>query len=287
MQPLLTTIANRPYVLAIVIVFWVLAPREIGWRRAAVWFVTGTLLGWLAEYASTRSGFPFGGYTYHPERFPGELWIGGVPPFASVSFAALTYLGYSSAVTLLAPLRRRGGDVVSFPTPARRRSAGVLVLAAIVPTWLDTVVDPVTHLGRYWMLGDLYHYDPPGLHFDVPLVNYAGWILTCFSIVLVNQIADRAMPPAPPGRARLPMRPLWGLGSIVGNMLFMLAVTVQLMRSPEVPDSVPLRGILVSGLGLTGAFVAFATIMVRRGFARPLPNRAPDEADMNWERGVA
>jgi uncharacterized membrane protein len=287
MQPLLTTIANRPYVLAIVIVFWVLAPREIGWRRAAVWFVTGTLLGWLAEYASTQTGFPFGGYTYHPERFPGELWIGGVPPFASVSFAALTYLGYSSAVTLLVPLRRHGGDVVSFPTPALRRSAGVLVLAAIVPTWLDTVVDPVTHLGRYWMLGDLYHYEPPGLHFDVPLVNYAGWILTCFSIVLVNQLADRVLPPPPGERARLPMQPFWGLGSIVGNMIFMLVVTLRLMRSPELPDSVPLNGILVSGLGLTAAFVAFAATMVRRGFARPLPNRTPSDADIDGERGAA
>ena len=82
MDALLATIANRPYVMAIVAVFWVLAPLEIGWRRAAVWFVSGTLLGWLAEYSSTRIGFPFGHYDYHDHLFPNELWVGGVPPFS-------------------------------------------------------------------------------------------------------------------------------------------------------------------------------------------------------------
>ena len=273
MQPLLTTIANRPYVMAIVVVFWVLAPIEIGWRRALVWFVSGTLLGWLSEFSSTHTGIPFGHYAYHPDRFPGELWIGGVPPFASVSFAALTYLGYSSAITLLAPLRREDGKVVALVTPALEQSARVLALAAVIPTWLDTVVDPVTHLGRYWMLGDLYHYEPPGVHFDVPLVNYVGWLVTCLLIVWANQwVAPRLGFPRRGSAAdlRLPMQPFWSLGSIVGNMIFMLVVTLYLMASPAVPPGTPLAGILASGAALTAAFVLFAALMIRRGFSRPL-----------------
>ena len=197
MQPLLETIAHRPYVLAIVIVFWMLAPIEIGWRRALAWFVSGTSLGWLAEFSSTRTGFPFGHYAYHGNLFPHEPWIGGVPPFASVSFAALTYFGYSSAITLLAPLRRRGADVVAYVGRRLRRSRAALLLGALIPTWLDMTMDPVTHLGRYWMLGDLYHYEDPGLHFHVPLSNYLGWLVTCLAIIAVNQLADRVPARAP------------------------------------------------------------------------------------------
>jgi putative membrane protein len=270
MDALVATIVNRPYVIAVVITFWVLAPAQLGWRRAGVWFVTGTFLGWLMEFSSTRTYFPFGGYLYHPDRFPDELWIGGVPPFASVSFAALTFFGYSAAVTLLGPLRRVDGDVVSLATERFRQSMPVAVLAAILPTWLDTIVDPVTHLGRYWMLGDLYHYDPTGMHFDVPLVNYAGWLFTCFLITRVNQLAWRSLPPQP-APYRLPMLPFWSVGALIGNMLFMLVVTVGLMRNPAVPPETPLQGILVSGVVLTAGFVAFAAVMVRRAFARAVP----------------
>jgi putative membrane protein len=261
--------------MAIVVVFWILAPCEVGWRRAAFWFVSGSVLGWLAEFVSTRTGFPFGHYAYHGHLFPNELWVGGVPPFASVSFAALTYLGYSSAITLLAPLRRIDGTVRAQVTPSLRRSPAVLFLAALIPTWLDTIVDPVTHLGRYWMLGDIYHYEFPGLHFDVPLSNYLGWLFTCAVIVAVNQRADPWLTPATetaaPPPNRLPLQPFWSLGTVVGNMIFMLVVTVQLMGTPGVPAETPLRALLASGALLTAAFVAFAARMVRHGFVRALP----------------
>jgi putative membrane protein len=274
MEGLINIFAARPYVLAIVVVFWVVAPCEIGWRRAGVWFLSGTVLGWLSEFSSTHTGFPFGDYAYHGHLFPDELWIGGVPPFASVSFASLTYFGYSCALTWLAPLRRSGGDVVRHATPALRRSGGVLLLAALIPTWLDTVVDPVTHLGRYWMLGDIYHYEHPGWHFDVPFVNYLGWVFTCGVIVAVNQWADRRLAPAavpPLAPNRLPMQPFWSVGTLAGNMGFMLVVTVQLLRTPAVPAETPLLAMLASGTLLTAAFVAVSARMIRRGFARPLP----------------
>jgi putative membrane protein len=256
------------------IVFWIVAPCEIGWRRAAFWFASGTILGWLSEFSSTRTGFPFGDYAYHGHLFPDELWIGGVPPFASVSFASLTYFGYSIAITLLAPLRRTAGGLAVYVTPSLRRSLGVLALGALVPTWLDTVIDPVTHLGRYWTLGDIYHYVDPGWHFDVPFVNYLGWVVTCGVIVGVNQVADRWLAPAVepvPLPNRLPLQPVWCIGTVVGNMLGMLLVTVQLMNTPAVPPETPLGAMLLSGVLLTGAFVCFCVAMIRRGLARPTP----------------
>jgi putative membrane protein len=214
------------------------------------------LLGWLMEFSSTRTGFPFGAYTYHESLFPDELWIGGVPVFASLSFAFLTYFGYSLASTLLSRLERRGGDVRRVDDPRVATSLQVLALAAVITTWADTVIDPVTHLGRYWFLGDLYSYDGGGIHFDVPLSNYGGWLFTCLLVVFVNQRADAWLGDRgiPAKGFHLPARPFWALGSILGDFGFMLGVTVYLMTASGVPATVPVGGILASGLVLSAVF---------------------------------
>ena len=66
------------------------------------------------------------------------------------------------------------------------------------------------------------------------------------------------------------MQPFWSLGTVVGDMVFMLVTTLQLMRNPAVPTDTPLRALFASGALLTSAFVLFAALMIRRGFTRPL-----------------
>ena len=107
----------------------------------------------------------------------------------------------------------------------------------------------------------------------MPLVNYLGWLFTCALIVVVNQTADRwlaAAGEATPVRNRLPFQPFWSPGAIAGNMLSMLVVTVQLMRTPAVPAETPLGAMLASGTLLTAAFVVLCAVMIRRGFRRPV-----------------
>jgi putative membrane protein len=271
MSELLAMLSERPYVVAFLVTFLVIATAERGWLRTLAWLVTGTFLGWLMEFSSIRIGFPFGSYSYNEASFPDEAWIGGVPLFASLSFAFLTYFGYSVACTLLSPLARQAGDLRRAAEPAIDNSLRVLVLAAIVTTWVDTVIDPVTHLGEHWFLGDLYAYEGNGVHFEVPLSNYAGWLFTSAAIVFVNQRFDGLLRLAGrrPGGFPLPYRPLWALGAYLGNFAFMLGVTAYLMASGDVPSSVPLGGILASGIVLSGAFVAFAAVMLGRGLSRP------------------
>src|SRR3990172_3090187 len=80
--------------------------------------------------------------------------------------------------------------VIARPDRRADGSIAVLALAALVTTWPDTVTDPVAHLGKYWFLGDLYKYHARGVHFDVPLTNYGGWIFASLVIVFVNQRFD-------------------------------------------------------------------------------------------------
>jgi len=267
MDALTAMLADRPYVVAFLVTFLVIAWAERGWQRTAFWLVSGTFIGWLMEFSSVRNGFPFGDYTYHEENFPDELFIGGVPLFASLSFAFLSYFGYSMACTLLSRLERRGFDIQRRVDRRVDGSLPVLLLAALLTTWVDTVVDPVAHLGRYWFLGDLYNYRTAGQHFDVPLSNYGGWLLTSLCIVFINQRFDGLLRAVPARGFHLPAKPLWAVGTVLGNFCFMLGVSVYLVSSDGVPASEHVGAILASGLALSSLFAVFAALMIARGLA--------------------
>jgi putative membrane protein len=264
MSGIVAMFTQRPYVVAFFAAFALLAWSERGASRAVLWLLTGTAIGWLSEFCSVNTGFPFGGYVYHKEQFVSELWIGPVPLFASISFAFMSYFAFSAACRLL-----RHGKASSRPG-----MASTVLLSALIGTWMDTVIDPLTLVGQYWFLGDLYHYDPPGAHFGVPFVNYFGWMVTIGSIVAVNLLLDRWQErrglPLAQGPA-LPFQPLWGPGCCIGVFVFMLLINVWLLLSGTTPDNVPIGSILVSGLLSFSAFLVLAAIMLRR---RELPTAA-------------
>ena len=271
MESTLAMFSDRPYVIAFMASFLLISGAERGWRRTVCWLVSGTFIGWLVEFSSIRNGFPFGFYTYHHENFPRELWIGGIPFFASLSFSFLTYFGFSVATTFLSPLRRQGFGLERIDDLRVATSVRVLLLAAAITTWLDTVIDPISHLGKYWFLGDLYVYHADGIHFHVPLSNYGGWLFASVCIVFVNQRFDAWLSPREDGAPlgfKLPFKPLWTVGTCVGNFLFMLGITVYLMGSPDVPDSVPLVQMLISGIVLSSLFTLFSVVMIRRAMQR-------------------
>jgi putative membrane protein len=254
---------QRPYVVAFFVAFALLSWSERGARRTLLWLLTGTSLGWLSELCSVRTGFPFGHYVYHQENFPSELWIGPVPLFASLSFAFMSYFAFSAACRLLAPEGAAGRR----DDPSSRATVVTTLLAAIIAAWMDTVIDPLSLLGEYWFLGDLYHYNPPGPHFGVPFVNYAGWVLTVGAIVAVSHFLDgwqaRRGVPLQRGPA-LPFRALSGLSCCIGVFVFMLSINVHLLIGDAIPPTVPLVPILVSGLVSFTLFVAFVSVMLRR-----------------------
>jgi putative membrane protein len=284
MTYLVAMLVKRPYVIALVLTFVVVAAAERGWRRMAIWLVVGTSLGWLAEFCSTRTGFPFGFYEYFPASFTDELWVSNVPLFASLSFASISYLGWSWTYTLFARLRRGPNGIERLEDPRLGRSTVVALAAAVLVTWSDLVMDPITHLGEYWFLGKIYLYkagdfgwlaplyDPlrPTWHFDVPLTNYLGWILTFFTIVWVNQRiaavdATRGIIDRP--AFTLPNRTFWSFGYFVGNLFFMLAVNVYLLRHPAVPAEKHVGWVLVNTTVLTATFVVVNLAILRAKLA--------------------
>lgn len=268
MNALMALVELRPYVVALVVTFIIVATAERGFLRMLIWLVVGTFLGWLSEASSIRTSFPFGMYIYHADQFPAETWIAGVPLFASLSFAALTYFGHSLAYTLVSPLRKGEHGIERIENIYLLQSFKLMLLAAALTTWADVIMDPITHLGEYWWLGKIYHYDPEGFHFGVPLSNYLGWLFTCGLIVFVNQQIDRSLTksgfPQKPA-FNLPHRPLWSLGYNIGNFIFIITMNIILLRNPHVPAEEPVGWIMLHTLVLITIWLIFCIVMINRG----------------------
>lgn len=221
-QQLLFSLASRPYVTVLLLAFLALSWREQGGVRTWFWLVSGYLVAFAAEWASINHGIPFGWYVYHYEALAKDLLVFGVPFFDSVSFPCLGYISFSFAQFLLSPLQAEGFQVRRLAPPSLRNSTSALVLGAVLMVVVDVVVDPLALLGKYWFLGDIYHYPEAGWHFGVPLTNYLGWLAVALATLAVNQYADGRLPPHAPEPA---CNALWAPLLWAAIVLFHLGIT--------------------------------------------------------------
>lgn len=227
---ILNGVINRPYVFIFFTVFAVLGISHLGLYRWLLFTVVGTVVAFLCEASSIRNGFPFGLYTYHPEAFEGELSILGVPYWDCLSFSFLTYFSYTIALLLYGPIYKTKFDLQVLETKELRRAPRVLITAALFMAMIDTVIDPVSHQGAKWFLGDLYHYPTPGAHFDVPMANYLGWYFVGITTLVVYTICEMVfLDPADgseKGVRRLPFQGLLGSLVYLGVYGFMFVMSL-------------------------------------------------------------
>ncbi len=184
------TLVLRPYVFVFLAVYLFAAVRRLGWTRTAAFTAIAWTVAYAAEFSSTRNGFPFGMYVYVDATRDRELWLSNVPFFDSLSFSFLCYLGWTLALFLYSPLLVARDDFQVLDTPAIRASRPVLVTGAFFTMLIDLVIDPLTVHGDRWFLGRIYYYPAGGVHFGVPLSNYAGWYLVAFVTIALYQRVD-------------------------------------------------------------------------------------------------
>jgi uncharacterized membrane protein len=188
---LLGSVLLRPYVYVFLAVYLFAAVTKMGWVKTAAFTAVAWAIAFAAELSSTRIGFPFGMYVYVDATRGRELWLSNVPFFDSLSFTFLCYLGFALAVFLYAPLVWMRGDFQVADTRAVRTSWPVLLTGAFLTTLLDLVIDPLTVRGDRWFLGRIYYYPQGGVHFGVPLSNYAGWFLVALATIATFQALER------------------------------------------------------------------------------------------------
>jgi putative membrane protein len=139
MRLLLGSLLLRPYVFIFLLIFLVAGVRDLGTRRTVLFLAWVWTLAFVAEFASTRIGIPFGLYHYGQ-----ELFIADVPFFDSLSFTFLAYASLCLARAILsshASLNSRSPGL----TPAR--SVVLAVVSGIVMMLLDVVIDPLAVRG--------------------------------------------------------------------------------------------------------------------------------------------
>src|SRR5437899_13035101 len=188
MDLVIGTLALRPYVFAFLALFLVAGFLDVGWRRTLVFGAAVWPLAWLAEFASTRLGFPFGLCHYTGITRGRELHIGNVPFMDSRSFTFLAYASFCLARVALAGRR-----------PSRWLQA---LVTGLLMTALDMVIDPLAVRGDRWFLGRIFYYPDGGAYFGVPLSNFAGWTIVGAVSVGIYLVAEAARPPSSAGGLR-------------------------------------------------------------------------------------
>jgi len=223
------TILLRPYVFLFLAAFLLTATWLLGWARTWRFWLISWATAFLCEYASTRTGVPFGWYHYNASTVGHELYIANIPFMDSISFSFLLFASYCVALCHVLPADRapgrRGLARLRFDVAART-GWPALVLTAMFFAWIDMVIDPAALRGDRWFLGQIYYYPEPGVHFGVPLANYAGWAVVAVMSLCLYFPLDRRLPPVPAlSPAAVTHRLLGGVGLYYGVLTFTLAVT--------------------------------------------------------------
>jgi uncharacterized membrane protein len=270
------TFLLRPYVFLFLAIALATSTWLIGKQRTAIFFLITWVTAFVCEFSSTRTGIPFGWYFYNGSTVGQELYISNVPFMDSLSFSFLLFTSYCLALTFLLPAQGRGFGMAMRADRTTRTSAPALGLTVLFFVLLDVVIDPVALRGDRWFLGKIYYYPDPGVHFGVPIANYAGWAVVGLAAFGLYQRLDRWLPEhgheevgvggassGPPPTINVAPQLLFGCALYYGILGFNLAVTFWIGE--------PLIG--VTGLLMYLPITAFLLLKLAGRLPAPAPSQ--------------
>jgi uncharacterized membrane protein len=220
------TVILRPYVFVFLAFYLAIAILNMGLARSLIFTVLAYSIAFLSEYSSTRTGFPYGFYSYIDTTRDQELWITNVPFMDSLSYAFLSYISFTVSLLFWSSLNKTGWDIRLQENLPVQSSVRVVLTGAFFFMMMDVIIDPIAFLGDRWFLGKIYTYQEEGEYFNIPLTNFAGWflvgttILSCFC--WLNRKLEGKFPFT---RRDIPYQALLGPGLYLGVLIFNLAVT--------------------------------------------------------------
>ena len=199
----------------------------MNWTNSSMIFtVLAYSIAFLSEYSSTRTGFPYGFYSYIDTTRGQELWITNVPFMDSLSYVFLSYISYTVSLLFWSSLNKTGWDVRLPENLSVQSSLRVVFTGAFFFMMMDVIIDPIAFLGDRWFLGKIYTYQEEGEYFNIPLTNFAGWFLVGTAILSSFSWLNRKLEGKFPFAKRdVPYQALLGPGLYLGVLIFNLAVT--------------------------------------------------------------
>ncbi len=152
------------------------------WSMTRTLMVVGVIVvgTWIAEYVGSSTGFPFGSYYYTDLLQP---QIGHVPIIVPIAWFMMLPSSWAIAESIV----------------GRNRPIVYIVIGTLAMTAWDLFLDPQMVAWGFWV------WEGGGAYFGIPLVNYAGWLLTAGVLTVVLR----------PYRWELPVRPLITIYAVV------------------------------------------------------------------------
>ncbi len=157
----------------------------LGGRHSLVFFALTATVSWGYEQAGVATGLIYGAYQY-TDRLGAKL--GHVPLLIPIAWFMMVYPSYIIANLIVA----------GQPT-VKCAALGWIVwlsfISAMVMTAWDLVIDPIfsSPPRQAWI------WETSGPYFGVPLHNFAGWLLTTFTIYLLYRVFERRVHTRPVG----------------------------------------------------------------------------------------
>jgi uncharacterized membrane protein len=127
------------------------------------------------ESVGVLTGWVYG--PYHYTDLLGPRFLGLVPYLVPVAWFMMIYPSQVIAERLLA----------ARPDADWRRGLALAALASVVMTSWDLLMDPMMVRMGAWV------WDEPGAYFGVPLRNYAGWLVTTFTVFGAYRWIERGL----------------------------------------------------------------------------------------------
>lgn len=179
-----------------------------GWRRALCFFTLTAGISFAFEYAGVHTGSVFGRYHYTKDL--GVEILDTVPLVILPAYFLVVYPGY-----VMGNLLTRGKPLGNHARLPAILWASLLT-AAIATAWDLTLEPEMVHDAKAWV------WEEGGPYFGIPFHNFAGWLVTTFTIALVYRLVEKRVPLHPLGRGHrhVVLFPLLGYaGLCVGDIL--------------------------------------------------------------------
>ena len=126
-------------------------------------------VAWLAEVIGHNSGFPFGRYTYTDALWP---QVGGVPIQVPAAWLMMLPPAWAAGTAIFA--KRLDANCAT----KWKQLAAFSIVAGLAFTAWDLFLDPQMVAWGVWK------WETPGPYFGVPAINFLGWALVAFLILI-------------------------------------------------------------------------------------------------------
>jgi uncharacterized membrane protein len=155
----------------------------LGWRHTLVFFAISAVVSWGFEQVGVATGAIYGPYHYTAVLGPK---LGHVPLLIPLAWFMMIYPSY-----IIANLLVDGRPLAS--RPGLGRLVWLSLIGGMVMTAWDLSVDPIFSGPnvKAW----IWHEGGP--YFGIPVQNFAGWLLTTFTVYLAYRMYERAVAPRP------------------------------------------------------------------------------------------